>query len=154
MTMLIRGPAGNERVFSELMGVEGATRRSIRAAWFELGKDLQRRAEVEILRGVKTGRVYIIRVGGRRRRHVSSAPGETHANLTGALRASIGWKVYGTDSMEFGYGIGGAAPKHARFVELGTRNMEARPSLDNAINASQATAELRWQEAMFAEFNG
>jgi hypothetical protein len=68
----------------------------------------------------------------------SSAPGETHANQSGALRRSIGWKVHGSDSLTFGYGAGGSpsAPPYARSVEEGTVKMAARPSLANAIKAT------------------
>lgn len=150
----VTDPRGNRETFIELEHVEAGTKRSIRKAWFELADDLKDRAIQEIRRKPKSGRTYVVRVrGGRRRRHVASAPGETHADLTGALRRSISWQVRGYETMEFGYGIRGSAPPWAPFVELGTRNMEPRPSLENAIDSTQANAEQHWQEAMFSEFN-
>lgn len=157
MSIRVKSDRGNERTFARLDRTREFTRRSIRQAWFQLGRDLRAEANREILRRPKSGRTYFIRTrGGRRRRHVASAPGETHANLSGALRRSLSWKVRGTDSMDFGYGVSGAgAPEYASFVEFGTRRMDPRPSLENAIDALQANAQQHFEAAMdraFREF--
>lgn len=126
----------------ELAGATG-TKRALRQAWFEVGRHLTREANREILKGRKTGRVYIFRSpSGRRRRHRASAPGETHANLTGALRKSIGWKMTGARGGDFGYGVAGGsrtAPPYAGAIEFGRDDgtIAPRPSLLNAINASE-----------------
>ncbi len=138
----VTSDARNRRVFANIGDIRDETEKSIRRAWFELGKDLKSEANREILRKPKSGRTYFIRTrAGRVRRHVASAPGETHANLTGWLRRSISWKVSGTDEMRFGYGISTTArnanPEYDAFVERGTRRMAARPSLSNAIDATQ-----------------
>ena len=152
----IQSDRGNERVFVRMTGIEQATRRGIRLAWFDLGRDLKSEANREILRRPKSGRTYIVRSrSGGRRRHVASAPGETHANLTGRLRRSISWKVHGTDSMDFGYGasttLRTAAPRYSPFVEFGTRRMDERPSLENAINVTQREAEQNFERAITRE---
>ena len=117
------------------------TRRSIRHGWFALAQDLRRTANTEILRRPKGGRTYTIRSpSGRRRRHVASAPGETHANLSGTLRRSLGWIVRGHTGMEFGYGVDKPAPDYAR-IEDGWGRVRPRPSLLNAINATNRNAE-------------
>jgi hypothetical protein len=149
----------SERVFAELRNLQGITRRSVRHAWFELGKDLKRTANEEIKRKPKRGRTYVIRTkSGRRRRHVASAPGETHANLGGTLRRSLSWKVHGVESMDFGFGVSTSAkneaPVYSPFVEYGTSRMAERPSLNNAINACQATAEQAFEENMHRELDG
>jgi len=128
----------NKRVFLQLKTLEKMTERSIRHGFFDLGQDLKRSANKEILRKPKGGRVYIVRSrsSGRRRRHVASAPGETHANMFGDLRRSLGWIVRGASQMEFGYGVDRDAPDHAPWVENGTKNMAARPSLKNAVEGS------------------
>lgn len=156
----VRSERGNRKAFFQLSQVEKITRRSIRQAWFQLGKDLQAEANREILRRPKRGRVYIVRTRtGRRRRHVASAPGETHANLSGTLRRSISWKVHGTEQLDFGYGVSttlaNAAPEYAPFVEFGTRRMKPRPSLENAIDKLQGNAARHFEKAMdraFREF--
>lgn len=155
----VRQGRENERVFANLASVEGGTRRAVRQTWFGLGQDLRKEANREILRKPKGGNTYTVRsrTTGRPRRHVASAPGETHANLTGDLRRSLSWKVHGHDSMDFGYGLvpgtGRNEPKYSAYVEFGTRRMAARPSLANAIDATQADAEQHWEESMFREFN-
>lgn len=122
------------------------TRRSIRHGWFELGADLKRTANREILRKPKSGRTYYVSgPSGRRRRHVASAPGETHANLSGELRKSLSWKVRGYTQLEFGYGVddSGAGKQDAplwALIEFGTKRIKARPSLQNAIKATNRNA--------------
>ena len=132
----------NRLVFTKIEQIPELTRRSIRQGWFMLGRDLKQTASKEILRKPKGGRTYIVRTaGGRRRRHVASAPGETHANLSGKARRSLGYQVSGYQSMEFGYGVDKDAPDYVGFLEDGTARMAARPSLLNAINATTRNAE-------------
>ena len=142
-------PGANARVFAEIEGLENITRKAIRKSWIALGRALKIEANREILRKPKSGRVYFIRTaGGRTRRHVASAPGETHANMFGPLRKSLGYKVRGMD-MEFGYGASGKdTPRYAKYVEFGTTKMGARPSLLNAIEANQRNAETYFYRAM------
>ena len=132
----------NDRVFANIKGLKRKTHRSIRHGFFDLGKDLRQTASDNIIKRPKGGRTYIIRTrGGRRRRHVASKAGETHANLSGKLRRSLGWKVRGSKGMEFGYGVDQDAPEYAPFVEKGTRRMGARPSLQIAIDQTTRNAE-------------
>lgn len=150
MLLTIRPDRGSERAFARLRGVDRVAKRAIRQAWFGLGRELKAEASKEILRRPKGGRVYVVRgPSGRRRRHVASAPGETHANLSGTLRRSLGWKVHGHLRMDFGYGVDSQAPRYAPFVERGTRRMAARPSLRNAIDAvSSRSVERDFVAAM------
>ena len=151
--------AHNARVFRELEETELKTSRAIRMMWFDLGDDLLSNAQKEILSGRKSGRVYIIsrrdrrfKTGVRLIRHRASAPGETHANLSGELRKAAGWKVHGNGDMSFGYGLTRSSPEYDEFVEFGTRNMEARPSLENAVNDVQGFVQPRFSEQMNREF--
>lgn len=118
-------------------------RQAIRQAFFRLGKELKRKANKEILdKTKKTGRVYWVYKNGHRRKHQASAPGETHANLTGDLRRSLSWQVHGTDELVFGYGAaddggGHPVPEYADRIENGGfgrwgNYIDARPSLKNA----------------------
>lgn len=160
----------NNKKFLQLDGVEDKFRRSIRQTWFQLGKDLKAEADNEILNGIKTGRIYRIKSqvtrntrgqftsgSGRVRRHQSSAPGETHANLSGALRRSISWVVQGTESMKFGYGFSttesNKEPPYSG-IEFGItqRNIKPRPSLLNAIKATQRRASDHFLREMAKEF--
>jgi len=149
MSAIFRIDLRNKRVFTDISNILGNTRRSIRQGFFKLGHDLKRTASKEILRKPKSGRTYFIRTrSGRLRRHVASAPGETHANITGAVRRSIGFQIHGSLSMDFGYGVkpntrgpGRVALDRGEWLEFGTSGMKARPSLLNAINATTRNAE-------------
>ncbi len=157
MTIEFKAGRQNRRIFDEFGNVNHNMRQSIRRGWFRLGQDLKSEANKEILKKPKHGRTYFIRTkSGRRRRHVASAPGETHANLSGRLRRSISWKVHGHEKLDFGYGIAttakNKAPPYDVFVEFGTSRMEARPSLQNAINETQRNAEDHFQRELSKTF--
>lgn len=143
MTVLFKPDPANRRIFVHIEQLPENTRRSIRQGFFMLGRDLMKTASTEILRKPKSGRTYIIRSGrGRRRRHVASAPDETHANLSGKTRRSIGYIVRGSIDMEFGYGVDGKETSEwGPFLEFGTFRMKPRPSLLNAINATTRNAQ-------------
>ena len=131
----------NNRVFGRIENTFKLTKRGLRQGMFKAGQSLIAEANREILKGQKTGRIYIRRDRiGRRRRHQASAPGETHANLTGELRKSLSFQAHGSSELEFGYGVssGKDAPEHGKFVEFGTTKMKPRPSLRNALNAEQS----------------
>jgi len=146
----------NKRTYAEIANLGKMGRRAIRQAWFRLGIDLRQAASREILRKPKGGRTYWIRIkGGRRRRHVASAPKESHANLRGRLRRSLSWKVHGADSMEFGYGVSttavNAMPRYGKYVEEGTTRMGERPSIGNAVAAVGDRAGRHFVQAFEAE---
>ena len=134
-----RQSRSNDRVFKKIQKLDGLTKRAIRQGFFSLGKALRSTANRQILAKDKTGKIYRVRgPSGRRRRHRASAPGQSHANIRGTLRKSIGWKVRGASELEFGYGVNkNDAPPYAEFVEFGTRRMAARPSLQNGIKAER-----------------
>ncbi len=120
----------SRRVIEKLIGLDNLTKQGIRQGMFDSGHGLIRNASAEILRKPKSGRTYyILDKAGRRRRHVASAPGETHANLTGAARRSLSFQLSGVSSFEFGYGVstGKDAPDYVNKLE------KTRPSLQNAI---------------------
>jgi hypothetical protein len=147
----------NNAVFRRIDRIIPTTREGIRRTWFEVGRDLKNEANKEILRKPKGGATYFVRTrGGRVRRHVASAPGETHANLSGTLRKSVSWKVHGYDRMDFGYGFAtnasSRAPAYDVFVEDGTKNMAARPSIENAVNRLERNTQEHFRRAILREF--
>lgn len=116
------------------------TRQAIRQTFFRLGRDLKSKTNKDILdKASKTGHWYRVRsrLSGRMRWHRASAPLQTHANLTGDLRRSLGWQVTGTQYLDFGYGVSDRpTPRYAKDVEEGhpARDgswVEPRPSLAN-----------------------
>ncbi len=150
----------SKKVFVKLELNATGTRRALRQAWFEVGRHVHRTTNREILRRPKGGRTYLVRSrsSGRRRRHVASAPGETHANMFGDLRKSLGWKIRGDQGGEFGYGArpGTKVPAYAGAIELGPpgRKDAARPSIKNGITASARDIEVTLADHIERELNG
>lgn len=149
----------NSKAFMKLQRLVPKSKKVIRASWFALGRDLKNEANKEILRKPKGGKTYIIRTkSGRHKRHVASAPGESHANLTGKLRRSISWKIHGYQRMDFGYGFattsGNRAPKYDHWIEDGTRDgrIKPRPSIENAVNKVKNNTNDHFQKQMLKEF--
>jgi len=84
----------NNKVFGIIKDIPKLTKQGLRRGMFKAGHGLIGEASRQILKGDKTGIVYIRRDrAGRRRRHQSSAPGETHANLSGTLRKSLSFHL-------------------------------------------------------------
>lgn len=147
MSVQFKEDPGNKKVYARIDRLGEITSRSIRHGFFMLGKDLKATANKNILAKPKGGKVYVTRGrAGRRRRHRASSPGESHANRSGMLRRSLGWKVQGSKSMEFGYGVDKAAPDYGKFVEDGTAKMKARPSLGIAVKQTNRNSELYFGE--------
>lgn len=84
------------------------------------GQILVRTAQVGILNGPKTGRLY--------GNHQASAPGEYSANKSGALLKSVGYQMQGRYLTFYSRGCG-----HAGYQEKGTKFMAPRPNLGNAV---------------------
>lgn len=145
----------NDRVFKVLKDIPKLTKRGLRQGMFKVGQGLVAAASRDILQGAKTGVVYVRRDrGGRRRRHQSSAPGESHANQSGTLRRSLSFQLRGSSEIEFGYGVssGKEAPDYAKFVEFGTTKMKARPSLRNTLNAEQGNMTQHFENGIDKAF--
>ena len=145
----------NFRIYHKLEGIERLTKRATRKGMFNWGRDLYAVARKDIISKEKHGRIYRTRtgVGGKKltrvKRRRSSAPGETHANFTGALRNSLGYTVQAADTLTFGYGADGKdVPDYAEFVEIGTFKMAARPTLQNTIEKTSGNAETYFQEEL------
>lgn len=155
MTVRFVRDRNNERVFGQIRGLEKLTRQGLRRGMFRAGQALRAEASRAILKDPKTGIVYIRRDrAGRLRRHMSSAPGETHANLSGALRRSLSYQLHGATEIEFGYGVssGKTAPDYAKFVEFGTTRMKARPSLRNTLKSQQKNLTQHFENGIKGAF--
>ena len=140
----------DRRVIKKLIGLDNLVKQGIRQGMFDSGHGLIKSASTEILRKPKSGRTYIIRdKSGRKRRHVASAPGETHANLTGAARRSLSFQLQGVTSFEFGYGVsaGTNAPDYVAELE------ETRPSLQNAIKDQRAQMVQHLERQILRQFD-
>ena len=142
VAIVIDGPSKKTLAFIE--NYSENTRQAIRQTFFHMGNELKKKANAAILdKTTKTGRWYRVYRNGRRFWHQASAPGETHANLSGALRRSLSYQIQGTSVLEFGYGVandmkGPPAPEYARRIEEGGYGshktyIAPRPSLKNAV---------------------
>lgn len=136
--MKVKGKKGNEKVLLSAKDIAGMTRSGIRQGMFQLGKDLRKTASRQILAKNKTGRTYLIRRGKTRRKHRSSAAGESPANLSGAYRRSLNFKLIGSTRLIFG--AGNSKVDYAKWLEEGTKKMDARPGLGNAVKSVQKNA--------------
>ncbi len=140
----------SRRVIEKLIGLDNLTKQGIRQGMFDSGHGLIKNASTEILRKPKSGHTYFIRdKAGRVRRHVASAPGETHANLTGTTRRSLSFKLAGVTSFEFGYGVSGGveAPDYAEELE------STRPSLQNAIRSENQNMIQHFERQILRQFD-
>ena len=122
----------NKQVFAQLDDLDDRTRRGIRQFWFALGKSLLKSFNAAVLKKPRSGRVYKIRRGSTRRRHVASQPGETPANISGNYRKSGGYQIRGAMEMQFGN-----SADYAGFLENGTLKMEERPGLGNSVRDTE-----------------
>lgn len=134
----------NPSVELQIENLAQRTKRGIRQGFFQLGSALKVDMNAEVLKKNKTGRVYIVRTSrgrrgtGRRRRHRSSAPGQTPANLTGNYRRAIGYQIHGSDSLEFGIRDD---VDYGDFLESGTSRMSPRPGVGNTVKKMQGQAD-------------
>ena len=145
----------SRKVVARIKGLNKLTKEGLEAAAHTSGKGLVKATSTEILRKPKGGRTYI-RVDriGRRRKHIASAPGETHANMTGTLRRSLGFNA-SSKRLEFGYGVKRKkAPYYAGFVEFGTTKMAPRPSLENGIKSQHRNFQSNIDREIANRING
>ena len=142
----IKESQGSAVTFDAIFKTKERTQKGIRRAFFDIGKELMTSLNEEVLRGKKTGRLYILRTrSGRRRRHIASAPGETPANITGKYRRSRGF-INQTTQLTFGL-----RQDYAEYLEVGTRRMRARPGLGNAIEANERDIIRDFQDGILNE---
>lgn len=153
--MTLEMDRASRKVVVRINRLNELTRSGVEFAAYTSGKGLVKTTSAEILKKPKGGRVYVRRDrAGRRRRHIASAPGETHANMTGRLRRSLAFKV-NPSQLEFGYGVDkNDAPPYAEFVEFGTRRMAARPSLQNGIRAERRNFQNNFEREIGKRLEG
>lgn len=94
----------------------------VRRGLFAMGKDAAIESARMINNSGRSGRVYMIEGFP----HVSSAPGQAPANITGRLRRSFNYRVQGVYQVEWG---ATSASPYAKWLELGTKNMSPRPTI-------------------------
>ena len=117
-----------------LNNIEHSFHVGMRQGWFKAGDELSKELSEQVLKKPRSGRTYVTRIrGGNRRRHRASKAGESPANRSGNYRRSRGYNIRGWNQLEFGI----KNVKYAKFLEQGTKNMDPRPGVKNAVEAKQ-----------------
>jgi hypothetical protein len=114
---------------------EQAVGQAVQATGLEVRGDIQRR----ILRGPKTGRVYLRGSVS----HRASAADEAPATDTGTLASSISYQQINT----LGATVESRLP-YATFLEFGTVNMDPRPAWVPAVEAAAPNLQRRVAQAL------
>jgi HK97 gp10 family phage protein len=126
---IVEGP-DNIKVDKALKKMPAAIRKGIRRGAYITGTQLVKDARDKMTRSPKSGRTYKIYrgLGGRRlsapRIHRASAQNQYPAVVSGRLRASVDFKVRGSQNLEFG--AGSNTIEYAKFLETGTSKMAPR----------------------------
>jgi len=127
-------------VVYRLKNLAKLTRSGVEYGSYQCAVSLKREINARILEKPKHGLTYYHRDrAGRIRKHVASAPLETHANFTGKMRRSLGFAVR-TSDFEIGFGVNGKepAPKiYPAIIEFGGVRIKPRNSILNGIRAQQ-----------------
>ena len=140
----------SRKVLLQISELRRLTNSAIRRGWFYGGKALVATAKREIDKKPKHGRTYRIARGGRVINHIASAPGESPASITGALKRGINFEVQGHDEMEFGVKD---EVKYAPFLELGTPKMKPRPYLKKSVVRNVCNMQRYFEEEIVKTLN-
>jgi len=143
----------SRKVLVNLKSLGRLTKVGIQRAFYYIGHDLQKTSRKLIDKKPKSGRLYIINVGGVTLLHRASAPGEAPASITYRLRNSIGYRIQGANSLIFGsrrstYMLQSGAGKRLSIVnypkdlELGNSKIAPRPYLRPAIEGNYRNIEF------------
>jgi len=136
--MKVKQDTRNRAVYFKVKMLNHDVQRGIRQAYFRLGKQLVKYTSKKMLEKPKHGRIYYITRGKRTVKHVASAPNEYPAQMTAktGLRSTLDFKVHGYQKLEFG-----ASKPYARYLELGTKKMQKRKFLRQAIQDNIGNAQ-------------
>lgn len=131
------------RLQSSVKKLDWTIKASVVRALRSLVEALEDEARSRILTGAKTGRLY--HRSNPRRLHQASAPGQSPANDSGKLAASIEADV---DPKEFNLNLSAGAA--AKELEYGTHKMAPRPFLVPTILAFRR----RFADAIYNQIKG
>jgi HK97 gp10 family phage protein len=88
----------------------------------------------ENMNEISNGRVYVI--GGKI--HIASKAGDSPNNLSGELNSTIRYEV---DENILEFGAGNEKVNYAKYLEKGTKNMDARPNYTKTILENKASID-------------
>jgi len=143
----------NNRAKLSIKNLNDATSKSIRRAFYDLGKDLTKEAKNLIDSKPKSGRTYIKRIGTKGQRlkkgisYIASAAGEAPAVVSGTLKRSLNFNVVGDKKLQVGIDLHYGAATYAKYLEYkniismtgrGSQKIAPRPFLSAAYNNKKA----------------
>jgi HK97 gp10 family phage protein len=143
MTFKIHEPLNMKKAIKFTRSLPQDVALGLRKGMNQSGKLLTNYTREQMTSSPKSGRRYLIYTGrgGRRlaspRPHTASAANEYPAVITGKLRKSIGYNVYGSSRLEFG-----ARAKYAKYLELGTRKIKPRKYLKQTVKRFDKQVEI------------
>ena len=134
----------SKRVLIEIPQQLKKHRYALEKALWDIGIEVTRETAKIIRTGRRTGRVYKYK----RRNLRASAPGEPPRNRSGRLARSGDFKVRNWAEMTVGQTV-----DYAEWLADGTRNMEPRPSMIQAIKNKARDTERIILESVQRELN-
>ena len=138
----------NINVKSDVKDLSNSVEIGIRKSFNEAGNLLVREA-IKLMNEPKTGRLYTVYIGRRKKLHIASQAGQAPAIITGNLKRSVRVKYAGGDTLRFG--AGDSKARYAKYLELGTQKMEARPYLIASIKNSEKDIYTRFKMNIHSE---
>lgn len=132
MSIEFKADSNNRKAELLIINTIRLTKKGIRQGFYNVGKNLKATANKDILAKDKTGQVYLVRRGKVIRRHRSSAPGQTFANLSGAARKTLDFKVRGANELEFGF----QRNQETFYTKILETSLN-RPALGNAVKKEE-----------------
>lgn len=134
----------DHKMLRQMRAMSPMIRKAIEAAVEGSVKDVEFEAKRMIMHDPKTGTVRVVTKAGRT--HQASAPGEAPATNTGKLVGSITHEI---DANKRGGNVI-ARTAYATHLELGTKNMKARPFLFPALVSMRSRISKRFRKAVVA----
>jgi len=133
----IKEDSGNRKSKEDFLKLPTHITKGIRMGAYISGKQLVKSLRDDMNKP-KSGRTYRKYKGvsgalSRPKLYKASSPNQTPAVVTGQFRKSIGFKVVGNKSLEFGSGSDGLAKAYAQILEEGSSKMAARKPLGRTV---------------------
>lgn len=139
---IIKEDPKNRQLIIDLKNLDNITVRGIRQSFYQVGSIAIRTINENVLKRPRSGKVYKYK----RRRHRASVAGESFANRSGTARKTKGFSVRGAEELEFGFRDKDA--KYTKYLEEGTRNMKARPTVGIASRQTQGKMQPIFEREM------
>lgn len=120
--MIIFKPTSSrtKTTLKDITEAENYFTKGLRKALFEIGLNGLKENARKINNDNRTGKVYFVNDIP----HTASSAGQSPSNRTGKLKRGYGYHVRKYDEVEIGNIV-----NYAKFLELGTRRIEKRPTL-------------------------